>query len=168
MHTTKLTLEQVYDMFGCNEKPLNLEEIFNILLCSIVEIGYYDASTITSSTDDAIYQKYVYFYPKMSEVKNRLPKYLDRSVSMLEAQKLDDMMVVMKEETNKYQSVPWYKVFAKLQAKQIYKKTANKTVPIESVFRLLEYRAVYRCNMSVADLRKRFYAYAEEFSNKLF
>ena len=77
-------------------------------------------------------------------------------------------MFVMKAETDKYKSVPWYKILTKLQAKQIYKKTADKTVRIEKVFRLLEYRAVYRCNMSVADLRKRFYSYADEFSKKLF
>lgn len=168
MKTTKLTLEQVYDMFGCNEKPLNLEEIFNILLCSIAEIGYYDASTITSYTDDAIYQKCVYFYPKMSEVKNRLPKYLDVEVSMLKAKKLDDLMFTMKKETEAYHAVPWYQIVSKIKAMRTYKKTANKTVRIEKVFRLLEYRAVYRCNMSVADLRKRFYAYADEFSNKLY
>ncbi len=168
MVTTKLTLEQVYEMFGSNEKSLNLEEVFNVLLCSIVEIGYCDVDTILSSTDDAVYQKCMYFYPKIKEVKNRLPKYLDVKVSMSEAKKLDDLMFVMKNETEAYRAVPWYRLISKLEARRLYKKTANKTVRIEKVFRLLEYRAVYRLNMSVADLRKRFYAYADEFADKIF
>lgn len=168
MGTKQLTLEQVYEMFGGNEKSLNLEEVFDILLCSIVEIGYFDSCNLASSMDDTMYQKFMHFYPKIKEVKNVLPKYLEVNVSIHEAKKLDELMLVMKEETDKYRSVPWYKILAKLYAKQIYKKTADMTVPIEEVFRLLEYRAVYRCNMSVADLHKRFYEYAEKFSNRLF
>lgn len=166
METKKLKLKQVYDMFGCNKK-LNLEEIFNILLYSIVEIGYNDTITITSYSEDAINQVYLHFYYKKNEIKNMLLKYLETPVSMSEAKKLDDFMLIMKKETETYKSIPWYQIVSKIKALKNYKKTANKTVRIEKVFQLLKYRAVYQLNISVADLKNRFYKYAETFANEI-
>ena len=164
-----LTLEQVYDLFGLKESEhsLDLERIFNVLLCSIVEINYVDADMISSTTDDAIYQKALYFYPAMREAEKRLPNYLDVKLSMAEVRKLDDWMFRMHSEIEKYNAVPWYKFIAKVKALKKYRKVAMKSVKIEKVFRFLEYRAMVRLNMSVADLRIKFRSYAKEFVEKL-